>query len=133
MHVDMNAPVEGDVPEGTYLAEVKSAKEKTANSGNAMIAIEFRGVEETFSVYDNIMLMGKGWGLGRAKLVGLGVGSDFSGDLDLADLIGRRVYLHLAEEEYQGRKRLKVDITLGTTRGTRQRVTPKRRRKPTVR
>lgn len=117
--VDMGAPVPGDAPEGVYLADVASAKAKLSKAGSSMLELTFTAsyAGGSFKVYDMVLLEGKGWSMGRAKLTALGIGSDFKGDLDPYSLIGRQVYLHLAFSEYQGRRSLKPDSKAGSHSG----------------
>lgn len=119
VRVDMNAPVPGSAPDGVYIADVAKAKATLTKGGDPAINLEF-GCSyggTVFKVYDTIMLNGRGWSLGRPKLTALGVPSEFSGDLDPADLLGRRVYLHLAFQEYQGKRSLKPDPKQGSHSG----------------
>jgi hypothetical protein len=124
--IDMGAPVPGQAPEGVYLAEVKSAVPKASkSSGEMMLEMVYlcRHESDAFEVRDYIMLGGKGWGMGHAKLCALGIPKDFEGDLDPTDLIGKRVHLHLVEEEYTNQrtgrtsKNLRPDAGAGTHAG----------------
>lgn len=127
INLDMNAPVEGQYDEGTYFMEVLDVDTKTARSGDVMLKLTLRGVHERgLDVKDTIMLGGRGWGIGRAKLTALGVPETFSGELHPSDLVDRRVYVFLKNEDWtpmDGKNagktftNLRVDISQGTHSG----------------
>ncbi len=107
-HVNMSRP-DRDLTPGTFLWTVATSTEKTAKSGSPMFVIELRKDDGTV-VRDNIMLGGNGWSIGKPKLSALGFGSDFDGDIEASDIVGRKVWATVAQEEYNGRTRLAVDI-----------------------
>lgn len=107
--VDMTQP-DRDLTPGVDLWEVKTASGKESSNGTPMISLEFKRVSGQGVLWDNVMLGGGGWGIGKAKLSALGVPKNFTGDLNVATLVGRRVWVATVVDEYQGKSRLKVDI-----------------------
>jgi hypothetical protein len=98
-------------PEGDYLAEVQGCEEKTSGKGDPMFSVKLKRVgDSAFLCYDVLMLGGAGWGIGRNKLICLGFPAEGDLNIEAAELIGRRVYVSLKEEEYDGKTKLKVDI-----------------------
>jgi len=96
---------------GVYMAEVASAKEKTSSTGNPMIAVTLVAAhfKKRPLCMDYIMLRGKGWGLGKKKLEALGV-EPGTKEISPGELVGRRTYVVLVEDVYDGKKKLKPDI-----------------------
>lgn len=96
--------------EGVYYVEVKASEERIAQSSAAYFNVTLAAVEHGMQTicYDILMLAGKGHGIGLAKLDALGFEKRHT--LEAGELVGRRVYAALVEEEYQGKKRLCVDI-----------------------
>ena len=60
--------------------------------------------------FDIIMLQGKGIGIGLQKLMALGFSKEDS-EIVAAELMGRRAFVALKQETYEGQKRLAVDIS----------------------
>ena len=110
VELDMNKAAEDLPEEGVYLLEVKDAQTKTARSGSAMISVQYKMRDRDVTVWDNIMLEGGGWKIGKPKLAALGVPSDFKGNLNPLDLVGKRVWAALKRDTYDGRDRMSVDI-----------------------
>ena len=105
VYVDMSAPVEGEFAEGVYLCEVKKAEPATSGKGDNMFKVTLRGVDAPeLEVKDTIMLGGRGWRMGRAKLTALGFDESYSGHIDEHDLVDRRAYLFLKNEDYTPKK-----------------------------
>lgn len=101
-------------PPGTYYAEVSDCELKTSRKGDPYFNLRYVQVDggNQTLCYDIIMLKGGGWGIGKSKLKGLGFGSETS--IEASDLIGRRAYLALREDESPtGIARLAVDIAVG--------------------
>lgn len=93
--------------EGVYLAEIAGAEEKASRSkGDPMFIVRFDAVDfgSSHLADDVVMLGGKGWSIGRAKLEALGF-DESAAEIAAGELIGRRVYLRLAykDEEYDGK------------------------------
>lgn len=96
-------------PEGIYFGEVTDAEEKRSNAGDQYIAIKFKDVRGGgYLLQDIAMLEGGGAPIGYKKLRALGHDKT---TLDPArDLTGKRAYLACVHDEYDGIKRLKVNI-----------------------
>lgn len=109
VQIDMTQP-DRELTPGVDLWEIMECKEDKSRSGDKMLRMKFFRVRAPSDhMYDNIMLAGGGWGIGKAKLSTL-VASDFKGDLDPLDLVGKRVWISTGVETYQGKDRLKVMI-----------------------
>lgn len=107
----------GSIEPGIHYVEIAEAKEKTSSKGDPMFELVLRQVSTNALVcWDYIMLGGKGANIGYAKLIGIGL-EEGSSSVEPQDLIGRRVYASIMEEErvYEGKSRrsLKVDISDG--------------------
>jgi hypothetical protein len=99
---------------GDYDAEVLEAEEKISSKGDAMFVVKFKSIADgRYLCQDIVMLGGGGVGMGLAKLRALGFDKDFKGDVSAAELIGKRLTLHLKEEEFKGTVSLKPDIKQG--------------------
>lgn len=108
--IDMNRP-DRDLSPGIDLWEVAKAEATTSAGQVPMLSVAFfRCSDPGQRMYDNVMLAGNGWGIGKSKLVALGVAADFKGKLDPLDFVGRRVWLSTGVDVYQGKARLKVLI-----------------------
>ena len=102
-------------PPGVYLCEIRKATEKTSGKGNLMFDLTWKGVHVgDLTVYDNIMLSGKGKFLGDSRLEALGWPPKFNGEINASELIGKRAWLFLAVETFQGKASLRTDIGQGT-------------------
>lgn len=110
VNVDMNRP-DRDLNPGVDLWEVMKSEATNSRAGDAMIRLKlFRVSDPAAHLFDNIMLAGGGWGIGKSKLVALGVSENFRGDLDPLDFVGRRVWVSTGVDSYEGKDRLKVMI-----------------------
>ena len=110
MHLDMTRP-DREMPTGTNLWRLVNVQTKTSGKGHAMLAVKFEPADGSAAhLYDNIMLQGGGWAIGKPKLVALGVPADFQGDLDPQKLVGRRVWIDTFVQNHNGRDGLKVNI-----------------------
>lgn len=86
---------------GTYLWEVCGAKvERSSKTGEYMLVLKLKCGEHELT--DRAMLGGGGWGIGRKKLIALGLKPDFKGNLDPVEFIGRRVWVATVKGEWQG-------------------------------
>jgi hypothetical protein len=99
--------------QGINLWTVRSAKiELSKSSGDPMLKLEL--FYNDAKLYDMAMLAGRGWPIGRRKLLALGMPADFQGELDPLDFVGKRVWIATVLENYtNGDKsgtRMKVDI-----------------------
>lgn len=117
--VDMTQPTmgPGQFKPGLYRAEVAQAVDKSSAKGDPMFnialkAIDFPGVNG-FLCFDNVMLAGPGWGIGKSKLQVLrpNLPADFKGELSPSELLGRRCIVRVIYQKNQnGEDRLAVDI-----------------------
>ena len=103
---------------GTYKARVARAEEGMTKGDPPKekidVVLEADDFKNAFLCYDTLVLTGKGRGLGQSKLKALGFKEDRS-SVEAADLLGRRVYVKVHEEEWpanSGKKRLKVESLL---------------------
>lgn len=109
VHIDMNKP-DASLLAGVDLWQIMTCTATVSGSGDQMLKLKFQRVSDPKAhLYDNVMLEGRGWGIGRQKCGAL-LSPDFSGDLDPLDLVGAQLWVETKVEEYQGKKRLAVDI-----------------------
>ncbi len=109
VHIDTTKPDRVLNP-GTDLWEVIEAKEGKSSKGDAMLKLKLARVSDPQDhLFENIMLAGAGWGIGKKKLGAL-VPAGFKGDLDPLDLIGRRLWVSTGVETFEGQDRLRVMI-----------------------
>ena len=99
------------VDAGVYIAEIEGCNEKVSPSSNdRYLNVRLRDEKtKRFLCFDVIMLTGKGKDIGFTKLTQLGI-NDTGGELTAASLVGKRVYVYLKHEPYNGKVRAKVDI-----------------------
>ena len=107
----------GMVAEGWHKARVSDCQAKVAkSSGDAYYNLSLETLAGDFIAYDVAMLEGKGNGIGIAKLLALGAAKD-EGDCyeydSAGQLRGRRAWVYVTHEEYEGKTRCKVDIRQG--------------------
>lgn len=97
---------------GRYLAEVgtKAEVRMSKKTEHPYFNVPFLAVDfgNAFLCYDVIMLDGKGRGMGQKKLEALGFDKGVP-SIESSDLIGRRVYVEVTEDEWNGKIRLQVD------------------------
>lgn len=88
-----------DIPQpGIYLAEIKSAKERRSGNGTNMFEVQlFDPMTGRELCVDYIMLEGKGWKIGREKLLALGVDMT-KDDVGEADVVNRLAYVAIVHE-----------------------------------
>ncbi len=99
---------------GDYPCEVMDSVEQISSGGHTMFLVKFKTMEDgRYICTDRLMLAGAGASIGHAKLRALGYEEDFKGDIAAAELMGKRVMLHLVVREYQGTKSLDPDIKQG--------------------
>jgi hypothetical protein len=114
---DSEAAGNGCPPAGRYLVEITETKEKKSRrSGDGMVTIRTRIVEGDhagYSIFDNIMLTGRGAGIGASKARAFGVRVKKGQPVNARDFIGRRAYCLAAPEEYRGKTHLQPDIDQG--------------------
>lgn len=92
VNIDMTAPDPGLTP-GVDLWEVIAAEEALSSGKDKMLKLKFCRVSSPGDkLDDNIMLAGKGWSIGKRKLAAL-LSPDFKGELDVLDLVHRRLWL----------------------------------------
>lgn len=97
-------------PPGVYLAEVDKVEMETSDSGNQMLIVQLRDAKSRAMIcQDNIMLEGRGRGIGMAKLIQLGVAKGTT-SFEPLSLTGRRVRIAVHHEEWNGKPRASVDI-----------------------
>jgi len=100
-------------PAGQYLIEVSTAElKRTKEKGIPYFNLRLVAVEDEGNptvCFDMLMLGGEGLNITNAKLDALGF-SESDADLAAEDFIGRRAWIAVKEEEWQGDTRTKVDI-----------------------
>lgn len=114
MHVDWSAADRPMLSPGTYLVTVKECKEGISKKGDAFFNVRlntesFDGRETTLC-FDILMMEGKGAGIGLAKLQALGIPKG-TADVSAQDLIGRRAWVNVDSQTYDGKTHLKVYTT----------------------
>jgi len=113
VRIDMTQAAGWYEPGKCYLARIDSAKTRDC-AGGSMFAVAFvDDVTHDFICYDNIVLTKKSWGITKPKLICLGVPTDAVVDIAAAELIGRKVWILVARDDYMGKSRLGVDISGG--------------------
>lgn len=128
--VNPKKPTNPDLPpEAVYRAKVSSAKEMTSSNGNGMFVLTLVDDDRRDAPLceDLVMLDGKGWAIGKEKLIALGL---LSGDQEIdilpLDFIGRVVFVAIKHtpEKWIGRDgdekmavKAKVDATTTTPWG----------------
>jgi len=108
VHIDMNRPDDSLAP-GVDLWQIVSCTAKPSRGGDNMLALKFERVDGGGNLFDNVMLGGGGWGIGKQKLAAL-VEPGFTGDLDPISLVGKRLWIETVVDNFEGRDRLKVNI-----------------------
>lgn len=115
VNINLNKQDESMIP-GVHLWRIKHCTEKRSNNGNHMLDVKFeREDNPDVSIYDTVMLEGKGFhAFGKSKLAAA-LGDGFEGDLDPNSLIGERFWLATKLEAYTNdkgvtRESLKVDV-----------------------
>jgi len=95
---------------GNYLAEVKRCEFKKSSNGHPMFSVMLAAVDHDMQMlcFDTLMLGGGGHGIGIAKLDRLGFADREA--LEPGELVGARAIVAVDMGEYQGKKRLEVDI-----------------------
>jgi len=120
VHIDLNAPDPRLTP-GVDLWEIRECNRKDSRGGTPMLALKLARVSDpTQHMYDNIMLAGGGWGIGKRKL-GAFLPADFAGEFDPLDLIGTQVWVETEIQTYEGKDRLAVNVN-GLKHGGYQRA-----------
>ena len=103
---------DGSLKPGVYLAAVKDATEKTSKNGDPYFSLLLQATDFGKKLcHDTLMLAGGGWGIGKAKLSVLGFKDE--PEINAYDLVGRTCYVAVKEGEYNGQKKLEVDIRRG--------------------
>lgn len=108
----------GDFLTGVNLWRIVACSIETSkNSGDPYLKLTLRnGMTD---LVDMAMLRGKGWPIGRKKLLGLGIPADHKGGIDPLAFVDRRLWVatHVVTESYVGKDgqtksvdKLKVDI-----------------------
>lgn len=99
---------------GVYLAEVDDCEERTSQRTQApYFNVRLKSVDHGgVLAFDILMLGGKGRNIGTAKLRALGFDEGVI-EIEAHDLIGKRAYVFLHEDEYKGKRRLRVNIDQG--------------------
>lgn len=111
MKIDWNASSSGGYGPGLHLVMVGKAEEKRSKKGDAYFNLRldtesFDGNKGTLC-FDVVMVQGGGAGIGLAKLKALGF--DNARDvIEPEDIQGRRAWVNVDFEWYDGKKRLKV-------------------------
>lgn len=108
--VDVDWTPEGDdLGEGIYPVEVDKAELRHAGStGNKMVSIALvTGPNREYVCHDNIMIEGKGRGMGQKKLKAYGYAE--GEPVSLEGFKGRRAFAAIHFREWQGKRRRNVD------------------------
>lgn len=111
VHIDLTKPDREFTP-GVDLWEIREATHTRGRNGSGDPRLNLKLVRVTNTsdhLYDVVMLDGKGWGIGKAKLQAL-LPAGFAGDLDPLSLVGRRLWVETMIGEYEGKSRLQVNI-----------------------
>lgn len=99
-----------DLNPGIDLWEIVTANEAKSQGGDKMIKLKFERVSEAKDkVFDNIMLEGGGWDIGKGKMAAF-VPADFKGNIDLLTWVGKQLWVATGVEAWNGKDRLKVMI-----------------------
>lgn len=98
----------GDFEPGVYLAEVADAElRRTRSKGEENFNVKLT-IDGKLLAYDTLMLEGKGARFGIPKLRAMGF---FQGnkaeEVQSGQLIGKRIWVRVAWQEYEGKKSLK--------------------------
>ena len=94
---------------GTYLAYVREATDGVSEKGDPKITVMLHEVGTDAKLcMDSLMLAGKGLGMGIAKMNALGITEEHGDSVGAEDVMGRKCYVRLVEEES---KKLKRDGT----------------------
>jgi len=96
---------------GVYHVKVSSCEERTSKAGNVYFSVRLTQLEGDKTVaFDTIMLSGKGVPMGLAKLTALGFIPGDKEELLAAELLGKKAFVAVKNDEYEGKTRLVVDI-----------------------
>ena len=99
VYIDTNKPDRELIP-GVDLWEVIQCSHSRSQAGTDMLKLKFARVSNSSDhLFDNIMLDGGGWSIGKQKLAAL-VDPGFAGDIDPLDFVGRRLWLETGVQEY---------------------------------
>ncbi len=100
-------------PPGIYLARVGKCREAVSKGGDAMLVLEWEtdilGKPAGPLCWDFLMMEGKGASMGCAKLLKLGFPK--GAEVKPEDVQGRRAYVRVGLQEYNGKQGLKVLTT----------------------
>ena len=98
----------GDFEPGVYLADVADAELRhTRDKGEANFNVKLTVNGKTLA-YDTLMLEGKGARFGIPKLRAMGFFRDGQAqEVHAVHLIGKRIWVRVGWQEYQGKKNLK--------------------------
>lgn len=100
-------------PGKCYLVRVEKSTLRPCKGGEMFSISLIDDMTGDFVCYDNIALTEKSWGFSKPKLLCLGVPDLQDIDVAAAELIGRRAWVLLVREVYEGKGRLVVDINDG--------------------
>jgi hypothetical protein len=94
---------------GIYLVEVTKVEKRVSKKGELMLVVDFRNVASGDRIFrDFMMLEGKGRWAGDAKLALLGINPKAE-TFDEYAIIGKRAWVSLKAETYNGGQQLKPD------------------------
>ena len=113
VHIPWDEDTSGFKP-GIYFARIRSCEEKqTKTDGTPMFALVIDADDFNRKLcHDNILCGGGGLGMGKAKLSCLGFGRQ-NPDIDPSELVGKRFYVAVKMDNYNGQDRLAVDVKQG--------------------
>jgi hypothetical protein len=111
-------PEDDTLRAGAYRAKVEGCTERwSKKDGHLMFELRFSA--SSFSgrhlCYDYIMFEGGGRFYGRKKLEAFGYQK--GDEVEAHALVGQEVWVHTVEDEYQGKRQLKVAVDRGTHAG----------------
>jgi len=110
VNIDMTQPDRALVP-GIDLWEIMKSEDEKSSKGDAMLSLKlFRVSNKADHIFDSVMLAGNGWSIGKKKLGAL-LPADFKGNLDPLNLVGVRLWVSTTIDSYNGKERLKVNIS----------------------
>lgn len=112
---------------GWQMARVGNCEMKKSSKGDRYYNVALETPGGDFLCYDVLMLEGPGNGIGFAKLFALGAAEDLGDEVrfDTAEeIIGKRAWVYVGTETWQGKRRRKVDIAEGNAGYLAEHETP---------
>ena len=114
------------IPDGEYLLKVAEVEQKTSQAGNQYLAFKYKVANGPFTgsaVWDNASLAPQALWRFRTLLECFGMNpSEGKFDFDLTKLVGKTVFVEIANETYQGKEKPRIANLLAG--GTESAATP---------